>query len=212
MKKAEECEPDWRPWEVEEALFWSRRATGYWAARTSRLWWQTVADLIQKLAPFFLFSPWGLACSASGNSRRCPQHCYSRQHARSQTSRKSSFPFSSPPRRMPSLGVPSSREVDSWRKSPGVTSAQGKVASWGTQGWVGGEEEKGGRSFSLLAMREAAGVEKRGRKLSRRQLPQGKEVSSEVWLPRALRDTPPPQYRLWPLSVWFIASHSECLW
>lgn len=109
-----------------------------------------------------------------------------------QTSRKSSFPFPSPPRRMPSLGVPSSREVDSWRESPGVTSAQGKVASWGTQGWVGGEEEKGGRSFCLLAMREAAGVEKQGRKLSRRELPQGKEVSSEVWLPRALRDPPPP--------------------
>lgn len=110
-----------------------------------------------------------------------------------QTSRKSSFPFPSPPRRMPSLGVPSSREVDSWRESPGVTSAQGKVASWGTQGWVGGEEEKGGRSFCLLAMREAAGVEKQGRKLSRRELPQGKEVSSEVWLPRALRDPPPIQ-------------------
>lgn len=29
-------------------------------------------------------------------------------------------------------------------------------------------------------MREAAGVEKQGRKLSRRELPQGKEVSSEV--------------------------------
>ena len=45
----------------------------------------------------FLLSPEGLACSTSGHTRRCSQHCYSGQRARSQTDKQKelfSLPFS----------------------------------------------------------------------------------------------------------------------
>ena len=89
----------------------------------------TAPSLASPRAGLPVLSPERLACSTSGHTRRCSEHCYSKQHARSQTdSRKSSFPSPSPDctPQDAKTGAPTQQGGGQLKKQPWRDLAQGR--------------------------------------------------------------------------------------
>lgn len=120
---------------------------------------QTVVT--EALFGLVLFSLQGLAGSTLGNTEMLKALFLGRVEGPRQTSRKTSLPFPYPHLHTSGgqAGSPSSREVDSWRHGPGMTSVQRKGGFGGNPSEQEEKENRGG--FSLLTEKGPLGRDTR---------------------------------------------------